>query len=68
MNRYSPDFISSQFGVASQGYLSASAADLPLIKSRLPRPETERERGIYAAIEHGIAFPEEWDTRRRRMK
>ncbi len=66
MNRYSPDFISIPFGVASHGYLSAPAADLPLIKAALPRPATEREKGIYAAIEYGIANPAEWDARRRR--
>ena len=68
MNRYSPDFISIQFGVASHGYLSAPAADLPLSKAALPRPATEREKGIYAAIEYGIAFPEAWDAWRRRTK
>lgn len=68
MNKYSPDFISVQFGSASQGYLSAPAADLPLIKAGLPSPVTEREKGIYAAIEYGIAHPEEWDARRRRQQ
>ena len=67
MSAYDPNFVSTAFSTACAGYLSAPAAELPLIKAALPQPLTIRERAIYAAIAFGIENPQEWDRRRRRM-
>ena len=64
MSLYDPNFVSAQFAAVSAGYLSAPARELPFIKAALPRPKTLREQAIYAAVEIGIKFPQEWDARR----
>jgi hypothetical protein len=63
---FDPNFVSEPFATASAGYLEAYAAQLPLIKAALPRPQTKREVAIRDAIEYGIQHPREWNARFRR--
>ena len=64
MSSLDPSHVSEQFASASAGYLKATAAELAQIKAALPRPRTVREQAIYAAVEHGIRNPVEWNARR----
>ena len=59
--RFTPNFLSPQFEVASLGYLSAHARQLPDFLAKLPRPVSVRERAIEAAIAWGVDHPDEWN-------
>ncbi len=63
MSSFDPSHVSEPFASASAGYLKATAAELVQIKAALPRPRSVREQAIYAAIEHGIRNPVEWNAR-----
>jgi len=47
---FDPDYMSSEFAIACQGYLSIDPCRLPDMLCALPDPVSARERAVVAAI------------------
>ena len=62
---FDPSWMSDRFASSSHGYLSTPAAELPEVLARLPVPRSVRENAIVAAIQHGIAHPDQWEKSRK---
>lgn len=55
-----PDLLTEEFYSVAGGYLAADIDALKEMAAKLPEPQSERERGIRAAIIWGINHPYEW--------
>jgi hypothetical protein len=55
-----PDLLTEEFYSVTSGYLEANTETLKWMLANLPKPESNRERGIKEAIQWGIEHPYEW--------
>jgi hypothetical protein len=65
---FDPNYLSPEFQTAAAGYLRTHAVDLPRVLASLPAANSDRERGIVAAMIDGVRNPSRWERNRAPIK